>query len=100
MGFTSIPPQKFRLHMLYNEGGDAVRLKIWFPKQQRLDIYVNGLFMNPNNLDFSADDYNLLPPDPAVHVPALTEPRRSTTALSSSSRWTGTPRSDDCPPSP
>merc|ERR1719282_1405874 len=72
--FTSIPPQKFRLHMLYNDGGDAVRLKIWFPKQQRLDIYVNGLFMNPNNLDFSADDYNLLPPDPAVHVPALTEP--------------------------
>jgi hypothetical protein len=61
--FTSIPPQKFRLHMLYNDGGDAVRLKIWFPKQQRLDIYVNGLFMEPNNRDFSADDYNLLPPN-------------------------------------
>ena len=72
--FTSIPPQKFRLHMLYNEGGDAVRLKIWFPKQQRLDVYVNGLFMNPNNLDFSSDDYNLLPPNPAEHVPTLTEP--------------------------
>ena len=72
--FTSIPPQKFRIHMLYNDGSEAVRLKIWFPKQQRLDIYIGGLFMNPNNRDFSVDDYSLLPPDPAAHVPELTEP--------------------------
>ena len=39
-----------------------------------MDIYVNGLFMEPNNRDFSADDYNLLPPNVAEHVPALTEP--------------------------
>jgi len=71
--FSSIPPQKFRLHMLYNDGGEAVRLKIWFPKQQRLDVYVNGIHRSPNNQDFSKDDYSLSPPDPSIHVPALTE---------------------------
>merc|ERR1711892_827897 len=71
--FTSIPPRNFRIHMLHNEGGDAVRAKIWFPKQQRLDIYINGMLMNPNNLDFSSEKYNLLPPDDS-YIPALTEP--------------------------
>jgi len=71
--FTSIPPQNFRIHMLHNEGGDAVRAKIWFPKQQRLDIYINGMLMNPNNLDFSSEKYNLLPPEDS-YIPALTEP--------------------------
>merc|ERR1740116_197876 len=72
--FTSIPPQNFRIHMLYNDGGDGIRAKIWFPKQQRLDIYTNGMFMNPNNLDFESDSYNLLPPDDSF-IPALTEPQ-------------------------
>ena len=72
--FTGIPPQNFRIHMLYNDGGDSVRAKIWFPKQQRLDIYTNGMFMNPNNLDFESDSYNLLPPDDSF-IPALTEPQ-------------------------
>ena len=72
--FTSIPPQNFKIHMLYNDGGDGIRAKIWFPKQQRLDIYTNGMFMNPNNLDFESDSYNLLPPDDSF-IPALTEPQ-------------------------
>ena len=60
--------------MLYNDGGDGIRAKIWFPKQQRLDIYVNGMFMNPNNLDFESVSYNLLPPDDSF-IPVLTEPQ-------------------------
>ena len=70
--FTSIPPQNFRIHMLYNDGGEAVRSKIWFPKQQRLDIYVNGMLMAPNNIDTLQSDYALLPPDDSF-IPALTE---------------------------
>jgi len=70
--FTSIPPQNFRIHMLYNDGGEAVRSKIWFPKQQRLDIYVNGMLMAPNNIDTLQSDYALLPPDESF-IPALTE---------------------------
>ena len=70
--FTSIPPQNFRLHMLHNEEGDAVRSKIWFPKQQRLDIYVDGRFMSPNNIDTSKEDYSLLPPADS-YIPQLNE---------------------------
>jgi hypothetical protein len=70
--FTCIPPQNFRIHMLYNDGGEAVRSKIWFPKQQRLDIYVNGMLMMPNNIDTTQSDYSLLPPDDSF-IPALEE---------------------------
>jgi len=58
---------------LYNDGGDAVRAKIWFPKQQRLDIYVNGMLMNPNNIDTTQSEYALKPPADEF-IPALTEP--------------------------
>ena len=68
--FTSIPPQNFRIHMLHNTDGDAVRAKIWFPKQQRLDVYVDGMFMNPENKDFSSEDYALLPPS-LDYIPSL-----------------------------
>jgi len=70
--FSSIPPQNFRLHLLHNDGGEAVRLKIWFPKQQRLDIYVDGTFISPNNIDTTKEAYNLLPPDDSF-IPALNE---------------------------
>merc|ERR1719315_651351 len=58
--------------MLYNDGGDAVRAKIWFPKQQRLDIYVDGMLMNPNNIDTTQSEYSLLPPDDTF-IPSLEE---------------------------
>ena len=69
---TSIPPQNFRFHLLHNDGGDSVLVKMWFPKQQRLDVYVSGQFMNPNNKDFNAADYALLPPADE-YIPAITE---------------------------
>jgi len=70
--FTSVSPQNFRLHMLYNEGGEGTLLKIWFQKQQRYDIYVDGRLIMPNNIDTTKEDYNLLPPDDSF-IPALTE---------------------------
>ena len=45
MMLSNIPPQNFHFHLLHNEGGDAVLIKMWFPKQQRLDIYVDGMFI-------------------------------------------------------
>ena len=71
--FTSIPPQNFRIHFPHNDDGNAVKIKIWFPKQQRLDIYINGQFMEPNNRNFSAEGYKLNPPDDS-YIPLLTEP--------------------------
>jgi hypothetical protein len=71
--FSSIPPQNFRLHILHNEALEGTRVKIWFPKQQRYDVYVSGNFMSPNNLDFSSEKYDLLEPDDS-YIPAMTEP--------------------------
>merc|ERR1712079_251919 len=70
--FTSVSPQNFRLHMLHNTGGEGTLLKIWFQKQQRYDIYVDGMFINPNNIDTTQADYNLLPPGDE-YIPALSE---------------------------
>merc|ERR1719412_3079073 len=70
--FTSVSPQNFRLHMLHNTGGEGTLLKIWFQKQQRYDIYVVGMFINPNNIDTTQADYNLLPPGDE-YIPALSE---------------------------
>jgi len=70
--FTSVSPQNFRLHMLHNAGGEGTLLKIWFQKQQRYDIYVNGKLIMPNNIDTTSEDYNLHPPSDA-YIPALDE---------------------------
>merc|ERR1719347_121004 len=71
--FTSVPPQNFRIHMLHNDGGDPVLAKIWFPKQQRYDVYVDDMFREPNNKAFGSSDYALLPPDDSFIQDILTE---------------------------
>ena len=73
---SSIPPQNFKFHMLHNgdatNPGDPVRVKMWFPKQQRLDVYTDGLYKPPMNKDFSVTDgHKLFPSDPK-YVPSLT----------------------------
>ena len=69
---TSIPPQNFKFHILHNDGGDAVRVKMWFPKQQRLDIYTEGRYIPPMNKDFSAEGHTLKPAEDK-YIPALTD---------------------------
>ena len=70
---TSIPPQNFKFHILHNDGGDAVRIKMWFPKQQRLDIYTEGRYIPPMNKDFSVVDGHQLKPPDDIYIPALTD---------------------------
>ena len=42
MQLSSIPPQNFKFHILHNDNAEGVRIKMWFPKQQRLDVYTEG----------------------------------------------------------
>jgi len=70
---TSIPPQNFKFHMLYNDGGDAVRVKMWFPKQQRLDVYTEGRYIPPMNKDFSVTDGHKLKPADDMFIPSLAD---------------------------
>ena len=40
--FTSYNPQKTRLHLLNSDEADTIRVEIFYPKPQRLDIYRKG----------------------------------------------------------
>ena len=70
---SSIPPQKFRFHLLYNDEEAPVRIKMWFPKQQRLDIYTNGEYVPPNNKDFSVVDNLKLYPADDKYIPPMSD---------------------------
>ena len=70
---TSVPPQVFKFHLLHNEESQPVRVKMWFPKQQRLDIYTAGEYIPPNNKDFSViDNLKLFPADDSF-IPPMTD---------------------------
>merc|ERR1719495_961483 len=59
---TSIPPQKFRFHLLHldnlEKGNTPVLIKMWFPKQQRYDLYADGAWRPPNNYNATTEKYN------------------------------------------
>ena len=67
---SSTPPQNLRFHILDNQEQKPVRLKIWFPKQQRFDVYNDDKFVFPNNYDFSSGKYSLKPGD-SSYVPTF-----------------------------
>ncbi|XP_064089363.1 fibrocystin-L-like [Macrobrachium nipponense] len=64
MGMTSTPPQVMRLHLLHSDASETVLLRIFFPKMQRYDVYVDGTLVKPTNIDTSSTAYKLLPVDP------------------------------------
>ncbi|XP_063854943.1 uncharacterized protein LOC135097120 [Scylla paramamosain] len=63
MAMTSMPLQVLRLHLPHSPSSEAVVLLI-FPKPQRYDTYVDGVFVPPANLNTSAAGYKLLPENP------------------------------------
>jgi len=68
---TSVPPIHMRYHLKHNDGGKPVLLKIFFPKPQRIDIYVGDRFVSPNNIDLSVEDsFSMLPADDK-YIPSL-----------------------------
>ena len=72
---SSIPPQNFKFHMLHNgdveNPGAPVRVKMWFPKQQRLDLYTDGRYIPPMNKDFSVTDGHSLLPSDDKFIPSI-----------------------------
>ncbi|KAK8373990.1 hypothetical protein O3P69_011010 [Scylla paramamosain] len=64
MAMTSMPPQVLHLHLPHSPSSEAVVLRIFFPKPQRYDTYVDGVFVPPANLNTSAASYKLLPENP------------------------------------
>ena len=68
---TSVPPIQMRFRLNNNDGGDAVLLKIFFQKPQRIDIYVGDQFIYPNNIDLTdTTGFTMLPADDSF-IPSL-----------------------------
>ncbi|XP_068094025.1 fibrocystin-L-like [Hyperolius riggenbachi] len=60
--FTSTSPQKLRLKLLNADNTKAVRVGIYYSNPQRLDVYVNNIYINPTNINWKGSDYTLLAP--------------------------------------
>ncbi|KAK7084668.1 hypothetical protein SK128_002602, partial [Halocaridina rubra] len=54
-----------RFHLLHSDPSETVLLRIFFPKTQRYDVYVDDVFVPPKNLDTSKPSYQLIPDDPS-----------------------------------
>ncbi|CAL4062251.1 unnamed protein product, partial [Meganyctiphanes norvegica] len=50
-------------HLLNADPSEAVVIRMFFPKTQRYDIYVDDVYVPPKNIDASKDSYQLLPED-------------------------------------
>lgn len=55
--------QVIRFHLLHTDPSEAVLLRMYFPKMQRFDISVDGVYVPPTNIDNSKypENYQLLP---------------------------------------
>ncbi|CAL4062252.1 unnamed protein product, partial [Meganyctiphanes norvegica] len=63
LSLTSTPPQVLRFHLLNADPSEAVVIRMFFPKTQRYDIYVDDVYVPPKNIDTSKDSYQLLTED-------------------------------------
>ena len=60
---TSTPPKHIRYHLLNSGSQDFVIVKFWYPKRQRYDVFVNGIFVPATNGNGQmGPGYDLLPP--------------------------------------
>ncbi|KAM3929151.1 fibrocystin-L-like [Leptodactylus fuscus] len=60
--FTSTSPQNLRLKMLNTDNTKSVLVGIYFSNPQRLDVYVNKVYINPTNIQWQESDYTLNAP--------------------------------------
>ncbi|XP_040289774.1 fibrocystin-L-like [Bufo bufo] len=60
--FSSTSPQNLRLKLLNIDNTKAVLVGIYFSNPQRLDVYVNSVYINPTNIQWKGSDYTLQGP--------------------------------------
>ena len=71
---TSTPPLNMRFFLLNSQPNQAVRVKFWFPKSQRYDVYVNDVHIQAENFFINdRDQYDLKPPS-IDYIPDLETP--------------------------
>ncbi|XP_066939673.1 fibrocystin-L-like [Macrobrachium rosenbergii] len=81
MAMTSTPPQVLRFHLLHSDPSEKIILRIFFPKTQRYDIYVDDVYVPPKNIDNSKypEKYELMSDSNSnsAYIPQLTDPAGS-----------------------
>ena len=71
---TSTPPVHMRFFLLNSRDDQSVRVKFWFPKPQRYDVYVNNLHVQAENSYINDQgQYDLNSPDDS-YIPAVDGP--------------------------
>ncbi|XP_040210792.1 fibrocystin-L-like [Rana temporaria] len=61
--FTSTSPQSMRLKLLNTDDSKSVLVGIYFSNPQRLDVYVNNVYINPTNIEWKgSSDFTLKAP--------------------------------------
>lgn len=53
MFMTGTTPQHVRFHLLNSDATQAVRLGLWYAIPQRLDVYVNDMYIDPTNAQYN-----------------------------------------------
>ncbi|XP_067888793.1 PKHD1 like 1, tandem duplicate 1 [Heterodontus francisci] len=75
--FTSTSPQNQRLLLLNTDDSKAVRLAIYYSTSQRLEVYVNNIFVPPTNAEWNAEHTDFILKGPTYageFVPKLDSP--------------------------
>ncbi|KAM4026998.1 fibrocystin-L isoform 2-T2 [Anomaloglossus baeobatrachus] len=60
--FTSTSPQNLRLILLNVDNTKSVLVGTYYSNPQRLDVYVNNVYINPTNIEWKGSDYTLKEP--------------------------------------
>ncbi|XP_073535878.1 fibrocystin-L [Phyllobates terribilis] len=60
--FTSTSPQSLRLLLLNVDNTKSVLVGIYYSNPQRLDVYVNQVYINPTNIQWKGSDYTFKEP--------------------------------------
>ncbi|XP_071488092.1 fibrocystin-L-like [Diadema antillarum] len=72
MFFTGTNPQHLRFHLLNANSSQALVLGVWYANPQRLDVYVNGLYIMPTNGEYVNGGLQWIAPGPDTNfMPSL-----------------------------
>ncbi|XP_068236296.1 fibrocystin-L-like [Palaemon carinicauda] len=81
MAMKSTPPQVLRLQLLHSDPSERIVLRLFYPKMQRYDIYVDDVYVPPKNIDKSKypGKYELMSDSDSnsAYIPQLTDPAGS-----------------------
>ena len=62
--FTGTNPQSLRFHLLNANDSQALTVGVWYANPQRLDVYVNGLYIIPTNGEYVNGGLQWIAPGP------------------------------------